>query len=42
MRNKLVHDYLNVDHEEVWRTATNDLPMLVEALERVLSNPERE
>ena len=39
MRNKLVHDYLYVDFEEVWRTATNDLPDLIEALERILSNP---
>lgn len=39
MRNKLVHDYLYVDFEEVWRTATNDLPDLIDVLERVLYNP---
>jgi|SRR5215211_4206029 len=37
VRNKLVHDRPNVDHEEVWRTATSDLPDLIEALERALS-----
>jgi|SRR5215217_4126821 len=35
MRHKLVHDYLYVDHEEVWRTAVDDLPLLVQSLEAV-------
>ncbi|MEP7117660.1 MAG: DUF86 domain-containing protein [Acidobacteriota bacterium] len=32
MRNRLAHDYLGIDIDEVWRTATRDAP----ALERVL------
>ena len=28
MRNKLVHDYFGVDMEEVWLTATEDIPAL--------------
>ena len=37
MRHKLVHDYLYVDYEEVWRTANDDLPPLIHALEKALS-----
>jgi uncharacterized protein with HEPN domain len=33
MRNRLVHDYLNVDAGKVWETATNDLPQLIAAIE---------
>lgn len=32
MRNRLAHDYLGIDVDEVWRTATGDIP----ALERLL------
>lgn len=28
MRNKLIHDYLGVDYESVWKTAKEDIPML--------------
>jgi uncharacterized protein with HEPN domain len=28
MRNRLAHDYLGIDVDEVWRTATADLPEL--------------
>jgi uncharacterized protein with HEPN domain len=28
MRNKLIHDYLGVDVEVVWRTIKEDIPML--------------
>jgi uncharacterized protein with HEPN domain len=38
MRNRLVHDYLHVDYEEVWRTAKEDLPSLIETLEEALSD----
>lgn len=33
MRNRLVHDYLGVDIDEVWRTVTVDLPHLERLLE---------
>lgn len=29
MRNRLIHEYGNVDLEEVWRTVTEDLPRIV-------------
>ena len=28
MRDKLIHDYLGVDVEVVWRTITEDIPTL--------------
>jgi len=28
MRNKLIHDYLGVDYESVWKTAEEDIPLL--------------
>jgi uncharacterized protein with HEPN domain len=28
MRNKLIHDYFEVDYEVVWQTDKNDLPVL--------------
>ncbi len=33
MRNKVVHDYLNVDDDILWQTVTGDLPPLIELLE---------
>jgi uncharacterized protein with HEPN domain len=33
MRHKVVHDYMNVDENVVWRTATEELPDLVTRLE---------
>ncbi len=33
MRNRLVHDYLGVDVDEVWRTVTVDVPNLERLLE---------
>ena len=34
MRNIIAHDYGEVDLELVWKTATADLPVLIETLER--------
>jgi uncharacterized protein with HEPN domain len=36
MRHKVVHDYMNVDEDVVWRTATQELGPLVEALGRIV------
>ena len=36
MRNVLIHDYLGVDVDEVWRTVQHDLPMLKEQLALLL------
>ncbi len=36
MRHRIVHDYLHVNFDLVWDTATNDLPVLVKQLEPIL------
>jgi uncharacterized protein with HEPN domain len=36
MRHRVVHDYLGIDDEVVWTTVVQDLPSLVELLERKL------
>jgi uncharacterized protein with HEPN domain len=36
IRDKLVHDYLNVNLEVVWKTVTEDLPPLLPMIQRVL------
>lgn len=41
MRNRLVHAYFEVDRDQVWRTVTEDLPPLVEQLERLLAAEEK-
>jgi uncharacterized protein with HEPN domain len=38
MRNIIAHDYGEVDLELVWKTATADLPVLIETLERDFEN----
>ncbi|MCY7278856.1 MAG: DUF86 domain-containing protein [Phormidesmis sp. CAN_BIN44] len=38
MRSKVVHDYLNVDEDVVWDTVMNELPSLVNELERILNS----
>jgi uncharacterized protein with HEPN domain len=37
MRHKIVHDYLDVDTDIVWDVASVELPRLVPALERLVS-----
>ena len=37
MRNKLIHEYFGVDIDVVWKTAVEDLPVLKQSLEGVLS-----
>lgn len=36
MRNRLIHVYDDVNREELWRTAREDVPALVASLERIL------
>jgi len=36
MRNRLVHVYFDIDLALLWTTLTDDLPKLVQELERVL------
>ena len=38
MRDKLIHDYLDVDLDTVWETAINDIPNLLPALEAIKDN----
>lgn len=37
MRNRLVHAYFDIDIDVVWKTATEELPRLVDALEEALA-----
>ena len=34
MRNRLVHGYFEIDAEIVWRTASDEIPRLLDALKR--------
>jgi len=38
MRHRLVHTYFEIDYERVWTTVTDNLPPLMEVLERVLTD----
>jgi uncharacterized protein with HEPN domain len=40
MRNRLVHDYSRIDIGVVWEVVTDELPLLVAALERIVPPPE--
>ncbi|RFP54104.1 MAG: DUF86 domain-containing protein [Limnothrix sp. CACIAM 69d] len=33
MRDKLIHDYDDIDSEEVWKTASHDIPNLLSLIE---------
>jgi uncharacterized protein with HEPN domain len=35
MRNKLIHDYMDVDLDVVWKTIEVDLPLLKELISNV-------
>lgn len=41
MRQKIVHDYFDIDYEVVWQTVTERLPELVVELEKLLETSER-
>ena len=38
MRNKIIHEYMNVDYQVVWDTAKIDLPPLKTAIENLLKS----
>src|SRR5688500_19011300 len=40
MRHRIVHDYVNIQYSIVWEVVTRDLPVLVEALEKLVSEHE--
>jgi len=37
MRNRLIHAYFSINLDIVWQTVQQDLPTLVEQLERIVS-----
>jgi uncharacterized protein with HEPN domain len=37
MRNRLIHAYFEVDHEVVWKTATEELPRLLPRLRALVA-----
>jgi uncharacterized protein with HEPN domain len=39
MRNRLIHAYFEIDHEVVWKTATEELPELLPRLRALVGNP---
>ncbi len=38
MRNIMIHEYDDVDLVIVWETVNNDLPPLIDALEKILQS----
>jgi len=38
MRNRLVHAYFEIDHEQVWKALTEDVPPLIEQLQKILDS----
>ncbi len=41
MRNKMIHDYFDVDVKVVWGTVKQDLPALKKKIERILNEQSR-
>ncbi len=41
MRNKMIHDYFDVDVKVVWGTVKQDLPALKKQIERILNEQSR-
>ncbi len=42
MRNRLIHAYFHVDHEVIWKTATEELPQLLPRLRTLVDNAKGE
>lgn len=42
MRHRIVHDYLNIQLDRVWRTVQNDIPVLIAQLEPLVPPEEPE
>jgi uncharacterized protein with HEPN domain len=38
MRDRLIHGYDSVDFDELWKTATEDVPVLLEQVRTILAN----
>jgi len=39
MRNRLVHDYYDINLDTVWNVVVEDIPRLIEWFEAVLAKP---
>lgn len=37
MRNRLIHGYFDIDHDILWRTVTEELPMLLLMLQAIIA-----
>jgi len=35
MRDRLIHGYASVDFDELWKTATEDIPVLLEQVKKI-------
>ena len=42
MRDKLIHDYFNVDLDTVWETSSADIPSLIPEIKRIIEVLENE
>ena len=42
IRDKLIHDYISVNLEIVWKTVAEDLPVLLSQIERMIQAAARE
>jgi uncharacterized protein with HEPN domain len=42
MRDKLIHDYFDVDLETVWETATVDVPMLIPDIQEIIKELDKD
>ncbi|HMA82951.1 MAG TPA: HepT-like ribonuclease domain-containing protein [Candidatus Thermoplasmatota archaeon] len=38
MRNRLIHGYFDIDLAIVWKTATEDIPPLIEEIKNMISS----
>ena len=36
MRNRLIHAYFDIDHDVLWKAATDKIPTLLKALREIL------
>jgi uncharacterized protein with HEPN domain len=41
MRDKLIHDYFDVDLDMVWETAKEDIPALIPQIEAIIKEIEK-
>lgn len=38
MRNRLIHAYFDIDHDVIWKTVNDALPLLGSQLEEIISH----